>query len=91
MNKEQEQIAEKIIIKLKEQSGSSFSKFDDLFPEEKRFKIKHIVFGALKERGLIKGFPADAYGLTEKGWEFKSFDSLRRKKIFKKLKKNMRM
>ena len=81
MNNKQEKIAENLINLLKKHNGSIGSLSDEigiLFPMRKSVKTKHIVFGALRERNLIKDFPGGAIGLTEKGWKFESFEKIER-------------
>ena len=95
MNKEQQQISENVIKHLKEKSGAtSLNDIDQYFSEHKNhrikyFKLKHIIIGALKERKLIRDFPSNAIGLTEKGWDFKSFSDIKREKLLNKTKKNI--
>lgn len=92
MNKTQEIVAEEVIDHLKRQNGSTALYSDELnqlFPKVKTQKIRQIVIGALKERDLVKDFPAGVIVLTEKGWDFKSFSDLRQKKLLRRLRKNI--
>lgn len=88
MNKDQKILAENVIQFLKDCDGMTtyqniLNKYVEL--NNNRFSV----LAGLKDRELIANVGDSSYRLTEKGWDFISFNNIKREEYLKKVKDNI--
>tara|TARA_R110002049_G_scaffold305345_1_gene501863 strand:- start:1105 stop:1557 length:453 start_codon:yes stop_codon:yes gene_type:complete len=76
MNPEHKALAENIIARLKKSSGGSCSTQGLSTVVKNKTTLDSILDGLENDYGLIRKKGSIYFGLTKKGWKFKSFDQL---------------